>query len=368
MKICMVSKFPPIQGGIASRTYWLARGLAEAGCEITVITNSDCVEKEYKITGCDDHLKSLKNIKIYSIGDDNPWHIPNSHLFTTRLLNSVLEILKLEQFDLIDSGYLVPYGIVAYLAHKITSIPYIIRHGGSDIAKFMNHPEYRTVIEAAIKHASAVITDKTHADLFSLLNDNVVILPPYVPDERLFKPSTKKKERSVFAYIGKINYHWHRRGLDKIVEIFKELNSCNYQLLFVAQGLGLENFKKSIENQMIEQISFQSFIPPWEIPSLLSSIDYLFHFEIDEPIKSPSNLVVEALASGVEIITNYDLPAVHGVHRINLDKIALCVNYLNNLKQKEALATPASVLKGLLKELGYQDYIRQNIEIYRNTI
>ena len=31
MRICIIGKFPPIQGGVAVRTYWLAHDLATRG-------------------------------------------------------------------------------------------------------------------------------------------------------------------------------------------------------------------------------------------------------------------------------------------------------------------------------------------------
>ena len=37
MRICLLSKFPPIQGGISARTYWMAQGFAERGIETHVV-------------------------------------------------------------------------------------------------------------------------------------------------------------------------------------------------------------------------------------------------------------------------------------------------------------------------------------------
>ena len=40
MRICIIGKFPPIQGGVSMRTYWRAHGLAALGHEIHVVTNA----------------------------------------------------------------------------------------------------------------------------------------------------------------------------------------------------------------------------------------------------------------------------------------------------------------------------------------
>ena len=40
MRICIIGKFPPIQGGVAVRTYWVAHDLAARGHEVHVVTNA----------------------------------------------------------------------------------------------------------------------------------------------------------------------------------------------------------------------------------------------------------------------------------------------------------------------------------------
>ena len=40
MRICVVGKFPPIQGGVSTRTYWSAHDLAARGHEVHVVTNA----------------------------------------------------------------------------------------------------------------------------------------------------------------------------------------------------------------------------------------------------------------------------------------------------------------------------------------
>ena len=40
MRICLIGKYPPIQGGVSMRTYWSAHGLAARGHEVHVVTNA----------------------------------------------------------------------------------------------------------------------------------------------------------------------------------------------------------------------------------------------------------------------------------------------------------------------------------------
>lgn len=48
MRICIVGKYPPIEGGVSARVYWLAKALGERGHKIHIISNALEIESEYK--------------------------------------------------------------------------------------------------------------------------------------------------------------------------------------------------------------------------------------------------------------------------------------------------------------------------------
>src|ERR1044072_2169634 len=49
MNICFICKYPPIQGGVSMHGYWAARGLAQKGHKVFVVTNADEVEQTFRI-------------------------------------------------------------------------------------------------------------------------------------------------------------------------------------------------------------------------------------------------------------------------------------------------------------------------------
>ena len=301
MNVCMISKYPPIQGGIAAKTYWLARGLAESGMTVHVVTNANCVEKEYCID--DPGPGIFKNPTIHYIDSDIPWHIPSSDLYVPRLLDKSLEVVRDNHIDIIDTNYLIPYGIVGHLLSMMTGIPYILRHGGSDIAKFLKRGIFSELLTCVIQNAAAIITDGRNKEYLEGKNPNVYVHPPYVPDEKIFKPFISFRDIPTFAYIGKINYHWKHKSLDKIVRIFSEI-SKPHVLKFVGQGKGFTEFARFVDENDLEKFEFHDFVHPANMPSLLGEIDYLLHFEKDNPVQDFSNLICEALLSGVTIITD----------------------------------------------------------------
>ena len=108
-KIAFLSKYPPIEGGISSKTFWLARGLAQRGHEIHVITHDISAGREYSINGCSEPLGTDLNIQIHRT-PSLPWHIPEDSEYTLSLIDTAIEVLREHKIQVLDSGYLVPYG------------------------------------------------------------------------------------------------------------------------------------------------------------------------------------------------------------------------------------------------------------------
>jgi glycosyltransferase involved in cell wall biosynthesis len=301
MNICIISKYPPIQGGVSASTFWLARGLAEREHQVHVVTNANCVEKEYFI---DDKISEISpNLFIHSVIPDIPWHIPYSELYIPRLLDKVLEVIDKYQIDIIDTYYLIPYGIVGYLASKIKGIPYIIRHGGSDIEKFLRKGTFKHLLRNVIQNAAVVLTDNKNKEFFKETNPNVHVQPRYIPDERYFNPSFVSHKLPTFAYIGKINHYWRYKSLDKIVNIFSGIQK-EYKLLFVSQGKGIKDFSGFVKTRGLTTYELRDFVHPINMTDLLKNIDFLLYFNQDNPIRDFSNIVCEALWSGIPLITD----------------------------------------------------------------
>jgi len=299
MKLCIISKYPPIQGGISAKTYWMTRGFVERGIEIHVVTNANCVERDYFI---DDSLPDVPSqLQVHFVTPQIPWHIPNSELYSARLLDKTLEVIEECRIDLIDTHFLIPYGIVGYLASKIKGIPYIIRHGGSDIVKFLRAGTFEYLLNKVVREASAIITDRKNKMLFNSMNSNVFELPRYIPDERYFNSHAILHKTPIFAYIGKINYYWKHKSLDKIVNIFSTFPE-NHKLLFVGQGRGREEFLRFTDNLNLINFELNKFIHPVNMPDLLSKIDFLLYFDQNNLIKDFSNIICEAIWSGIPII------------------------------------------------------------------
>lgn len=311
MRICIVSKFPPTQGGIASRTYWRVRKLLDQGHEVILVTNSACTEPEYKIFNCEPHLLKIctrYKLEIHNLQESAPWHIPTSPDYFERLGSKLLEIIAEVHIDRIESDYLVPFGIAGHYASLVSGVPHWVRHGGSDIGKFLNNNQYRKLLLNALRQAECVITNDENARELREAGANVKVESFYEPDLNIFNPSPKIRDldKSVWAYIGKINYHWHLKGLDRIIEWYKSQDQESVHLRIIGQGIGVNDFRNWAEQYIGCSIEIEPFVPPWEVPRLLSSIDTIFCFTDLDPNNNRSMIRAEAECMGINVISKLD--------------------------------------------------------------
>ena len=133
MRICILGKYPPIEGGVSMVNYWIARSLAMRGHEIHVVTNADEVEDSSRIlmTQEDEHWYQSR----FGNGSVRVWnterfgrkyrHIPQANPFVTKLASTATEVVDSCSVEVILSYYLEPYAVAAYLVSSWTGTPYM---------------------------------------------------------------------------------------------------------------------------------------------------------------------------------------------------------------------------------------------------
>lgn len=324
MKICMISKYPPIEGGVSAKVYWLAKGLGERGHEIHIVTNAMEVEEEYK-ERIDDNGEeySPQNVYVHNVNpDNNPWHIPFSKAYTERIANLAIEVIEEFNIRLIDSHYILPYGIAAFIAKNITGRPQILRHAGSDIGKLFASLSYNTLFKTIFQRVDKIITIPPFKKIFFSLGipeSRVAFDEKVSVDPKAFNPEVspfplsdyierKIPKLPIITYIGKINYYWKTKGLYEFLEAVKGIKN-DFLLLFVANGKGLLEFQNLIQEKDLEKHSiFLGFIPPWKIPSVIKLSTCVVVPEREFPIQYHTPILPrEVMAVGKCLILSKEL-------------------------------------------------------------
>ena len=301
MKICLISKYPPIQGGVSSRAYWQAKALGERGHEVHIITNSLEVEDDYKeVFDLNDPDFLPENVFLHSTdAESNPWHIPFSKAYAERIANLAIEVIEKYDIQIIDSYYILPYAISGFIAKSITGRPQILRHAGSDIGKLFKSASYSTLFKSLFQRVDKILTYPQLKELFismGIPESKISIDDRVIADTRAFNPGIKPFPLSestdlkitgcpIITYIGKINYYWQSKGLLELVEAVKDIKE-DFLLLFISNGRGLTEFKMLLETEgLIKKSLFLNFLPPWKIPSVIKLSTCVVVPERDFPVQ-----------------------------------------------------------------------------------
>lgn len=169
MRICILGKYPPIEGGVSTNTYWLAHGLAERGHEVHIVTNGDEVEEMFRITlEADDwpwyepkFEASGGRVRVYNTDGFSRramGHIPEANPFVSKLASLATDVVRRHSCQVILAYYYEPYGVAAWLASRWTGRPLLIKHAGSDLDRLFRVPDLSTTYKEVLRSADAVVT------------------------------------------------------------------------------------------------------------------------------------------------------------------------------------------------------------------
>jgi glycosyltransferase involved in cell wall biosynthesis len=164
LKILIVGKFPPIEGGVSAHTYWLARAWAAQGHSVHVVTNAGDVEPTLaqlhyggdrgRLTG----RVGAGELRVHLASPVEPsTFIPFAQPHVTRLFGLALRVAEEHGCDAIFGWYFEPYGLVAALLGRAIGKPVVIRHAGSDLGRLARHPDLRAAYGWALRAATGLI-------------------------------------------------------------------------------------------------------------------------------------------------------------------------------------------------------------------
>ena len=397
MRICLISKYPPIEGGISARIYWLAKALGERGHEVHIVTNALEVEEEYRERfEANEQQYAPENVHVHSTNpDNNPWHIPFSKAYTERIASLAIEVTEKYNIQLIDSCYILPYGVAAFITKNITGRPQILHHAGSDIGKLFASSSYITLFKSIFQRADKIITIPPLKEMFQSLGipeSKIAFDEKISIDTKAFNPEVppfplsdyierQLPECPIITFIGKINYYWETKGLYELLEAVKGIKD-DFLLLFVANGRGLKGFQNLIEEKNLSKKSiFLDFVPPWEIPSIIKLSTCVVVPEREFPVQYHATPIIprEVMASGKCLILSEELYNKQCYGDLTDGKNVFLIDP-KNIKQFRTVIEHIIIRPDTASRIGqnankislqienFDEYINQTIDLYLSLI
>jgi glycosyltransferase involved in cell wall biosynthesis len=165
VRICIIGKFPPIQGGVSARTYWTAHGLAALGHEVHVVTNAKEARPPFRMHMRAEDWKRCEassargSVTVHWTDpvDRTQSYIPMASPFVSKLAAVAAGAHSARAFDVIYSHYMEPYGVAGYLASQITGVAHVVRMAGSDAGRLWHHPQFEALYDHVLRSAEIVV-------------------------------------------------------------------------------------------------------------------------------------------------------------------------------------------------------------------
>lgn len=323
MRICLISKYPPIEGGESAKAYWLAKALGEKGHGVHIVTNAWEVESDYReLIEASDLNSAYKPKGVYVHNTDpfiEPAYIPYSKPYTEKIASLAIDIIKEYDLQLIDSWYILPYVISGFLAKIMTGKPQIMRHAGSDMTRLLASPYLRTLFTSIFEKVDKIITYPSMKEQFlslGILEEKLFYNSKVSVDTRAFNPDVEPIDLAPFTnenvdglpiitYIGKIGV---TKGIYELVEAASKIKD-NFLLMFVSKGKGLDRFKEAIKRLSLQDKTlFINFVPPWRIPSVIKRSTCVVVPERDFPVVQHTPILPrEVMAVGKCLVLSEEL-------------------------------------------------------------
>ena len=319
MRILIIGKYPPIQGGVSADNYWTAQLLAEMGHEVHVLTNADEVESDYRIAMNENDERKLRgfskpnSVTLYRTEiDARHVFIPQTNPSVSKLLSLGLEIIATNRPDFIWAHYLEPYGVVAYLLSTITKVPYVFRHAGSDIGRLMLTEQLATLHKETLRNASLILTNPRHHDRFTAVGVESHRLAKAVPTRMrgdLFFPTEfsvdDELRLGIYGKMGK------SKGTDVLAKALTQLAHEDFPFAFRSHWGGRhlpDHGKAFAEAPLAGRVELGGFIPHWRIPDFIRSVHAILFLEHRFSITfHQPGVPLEVLACGRPVITTEEI-------------------------------------------------------------
>jgi glycosyltransferase involved in cell wall biosynthesis len=339
VRICAVVKYPPIQGGVSAQSYWLCRGLAQKGHDVTVVTNAAEVEPGYRIWLDAADLGQLQgrfpgggrlDVVWTSPWDEARWHhIPAGNPAFERLSSLVIETARQRGSDLILSYYLQPYGMAAAYASRVTGVPFVTRHAGSDRYALMKNPELATVYGQVLRDADGVIANGDTLAGFGVPAARLIDGPAvsFMPDsftpqgavlgiqaaiERMAQlrcPAITNRApldagRPLIGVYGKVG---RPKGTLALLEAVAAAGPRERPaVVMMGGGILMPGVRRAIESLgLAGDVWTLPFLPHWRVPEFIRACDVIAVLEHDFPIPQHGpSLMREVLACGAPVLAS----------------------------------------------------------------
>lgn len=307
MKILVIThEFPPIGGGGANACYYLTKGYAELGNEVTIVTSNYNGMKEYE---------KKNNVTIFRVNakrkDKSQCSFFEMGSYLLKAFPLLNKLVMQQKFDICQVFFGLPSGPLGYWIKKRYQIPYIIRLGGGDIPGFQNRYVWvykllSPFLKGIWRNADGIVANSEglRDRALNFYDKKEIEIIPNGVDINFFMPSKEQivpeKREMEILFVSRLI---ERKGLQFVIPYMKEINKGmkkTIKLVVVGEGLYKEKLEQLIyESGVKEFVEFEGYKNKGEILKYYQRADL---FILPSEKEGMPNVVLEAMSSGLPIV------------------------------------------------------------------
>ena len=337
MKICIVGKYPPIQGGVSGRAYRYAHALAERGHQVHVVTNAKEVKPPYRMIMRDEDWDRCEAdygsgyVRVHWTDSANRamWHIPMGSAFVSKLASLGATVGAEIDFDVVFSYYMEPYGIAGHLIADMLKVPHVIKTAGSDAGRLWSQPQLQPLYDHVFRSADHLVAGGKVAErMMSIGIDRGRIWPDpdFTVQDKVFTPDGPALDvgelcataaddpmfanlqlgnfRDDIPYFGVFGKLGDKKGTYSLLRALAHLVQSGRDVGLLVMGhekpRGPGRFREMVSSLSLERNVVQiPFIPNWRVPEFIRRCLAVCCLEQDFPITFHSPIIPrEVLCNG----------------------------------------------------------------------
>lgn len=313
MRLLMLNnEYPPIGGGTATANYYVIRDLAARGFHVDLVTSSPA-NRDYEI----ENLSDTARVFRIPIDNKNP-HYQSERELLTYIYRGFWFIRTLyrgnePKYDLCHAWSGVPAGGLALLLRWKRHLPYVVGLRGSDVPGYdvrykWLYPVIKPPIWMIWQGASAITANSYELRNLALQfrpHDHIEVIPNGVDLDRFDVTQLRDKRDGEKFNILCVARLVERKGIGDLIDAVKHIRQKreNFKIVFVGRGDKEREMRAKVEREGLSRwVDFRGQLLHFDMPKAYNEADV---FVLPSTNEGMSNAVLEAMASGLPIITTY---------------------------------------------------------------
>ena len=310
MRLLMLNnEYPPIGGGTATANYYLVREFAQRGLTVDMVTSTPSRD-QYEVQ----QVSEAVTIYRVPINNHNLHYQTERELLTfmVRAIFKVRELMRDRCYDLCHAWSAVPAGLVAWLFRYGRGLPYIVCMRGSDVPGYdiryrWLYPFIKPIIRTI--WAGAAVSTANSYELKQLALRTLPCLPieviPNGIDVDSFKPGPARTSGDAAPQVLCVARLVERKGITDLLEAAAQVRAAGrrFRVRLVGHGDRAKFLRRRCtELGLDDVVEFVGYVKHFDIPRIYAEADIFVLPSLNEGMP---NVVLEAMAAGLPIITTY---------------------------------------------------------------